>query len=44
VISATRRVMSTGRSTFTFVVDWSSGRGEIVSETGSVLNREAHKL
>jgi uncharacterized caspase-like protein len=44
VTSETRRVMSTGRSTFAFVVDWSSGRGKIISETGAVLNREAHKL
>jgi hypothetical protein len=44
VISETRRVMSTGRSTFAFGVDWSSGQGKIVSETGAVLNREAHKL
>ena len=36
VISKSRRVMSTGRSSFAFVVDWAGGQGKIVSESGSV--------
>jgi len=44
LVSESRRVMSTGRSTFSFIVDWAAGEGKIVNENGAVLNREAHKI
>ena len=42
--SQSRRVVSTGKSTFSFTVDWSDGSGKITSESGAVVSREAHKM
>lgn len=42
--SQSRRVVSTGQSTFSFTVDWSDGSGKITSEGGAVVSREAHKM
>jgi hypothetical protein len=36
-------MQSTGRSTFSCTVDWSSGQGKIIAESGAVISREAHK-
>jgi hypothetical protein len=41
--SDARRMQSTGRSTFSCTVDWSSGQGKIIAESGAVISREAHK-
>ena len=42
--SESRRVVATGKSTFSFTVDWSDGSGKITSESGAVVSREAHKM
>src|SRR5271170_672352 len=42
--SESRRVVASGKSTFSFTVDWSDGSGKITSERGAVVSREAHKM
>jgi Caspase domain len=42
--SESRRVVASGKSTFSFTVDWSDGSGKITSESGAVVSHEAHKM
>jgi len=44
VTSQARHVTSSGRSRFSFAVEWSGGQGKIISEGGVVISREAHKI
>jgi hypothetical protein len=44
VQSDARHMVSTGRSTFSCAVDWSTGQGRITAESGSVVSRQARKF